>query len=117
MINIKKSEIKALLTGYQTSIKERSFFRSLTGFLPDIIKNLKDFVSKLNPPEDDQLTSPQLYALLTLLLNREIRTHWRSEEPKLSELLAQQIEEKFEESRMDFFSRLQCNALSKSSCV
>jgi hypothetical protein len=106
VINITKSKIQALLTGYETRItknKKRSPFRNLTGRLPDIIDKLNKFVATLNLPETDQLTSPQLYELLTLLLKRKIRKNLLSGEATLSEVLAQEIEEKFEKPRMDCF--------------
>lgn len=104
MISITKRQIEDLLTSYQDRINKsmiRSPVRNLTGGLPSIIKDLNKFIK--NVPHDNPLTPEELYTLTILLLNRKIRTKKLSGAPKSSEALAQIIEEKFENRRMDCF--------------
>lgn len=101
MVNIKKSEIKALLTAYHRSRSGASLEnedRQLTHRnLPRFIANLEKLSSVFDRSSlfVDELTPRELFELLTLLLTRKKQIHASSKKPKRSERLACMLEEKF----------------------
>jgi hypothetical protein len=100
MIDIKRSDIQALLANYRDGIKKASFLsaplRKVTGSLPEILADLVAFITKLNSPliDSDELTPEQTYQLTLILLGRTIRLSTNGQ-PKRSERLVKELEIKF----------------------
>lgn len=109
MIDIKISDIRALLNNYHEDIKKMSShsssFRMDTKDFPNIIIALNDFVTDLEalPTYTNLLSLEQAYQLTLILLGRKMPLSI-NEEAKLSERLVKEFEEKL--FNKDEFSEL-----------